>query len=74
LSFFYEKIKNLNEDHIEKIKLIIDEIILEKNIKFKEFGQPIRLALTGTKFAPSINEIIKSLGVNETKFRLAIHL
>ena len=71
LSFFYEKIKNLNDDHIEKIKLIIDEIILEKNIKFKEFGQPIRLALTGTKFAPSINEIIKSLGVNETKFRLA---
>ena len=70
LSFFYEKIKNLNDDHIEKIKLIIDEIILEKNIKFKEFGQPIRLALTGTKFAPSINEIIKSLGVNETKFRL----
>ena len=71
LSFFYEKIKNLNDDHIEKIKLIMDEIILEKNIKFKEFGQPIRLALTGTKFAPSINEIIKSLGVNETKFRLA---
>ena len=71
LSFFYEKIKDLNDDHIEKIKLIIDQIILEKNIKFKEFGQPIRLALTGTKFAPSINEIIKSLGVNETKFRLA---
>jgi glutamyl-tRNA synthetase len=71
LSFFYEKIKNLNDDHIERIKLIIDEIILEKNIKFKEFGQPIRLALTGTKFAPSINDIIKSLGVNETKFRLA---
>ncbi len=47
------------------------KLFLEKNIKFKEFGQPIRLALTGTKFAPSINEIIKSLGVNEIKFRLA---
>ena len=73
LSFFYEKIKDLNDDNIEEIKLIIDQIILEKNLKFKEFGQPIRLALTGTKFAPSINEIIKSLGVNEIKFRLALH-
>ena len=73
LSFFYEKIKDLNDEHIEEIKLIIDQTIHEKNIKFKEFGQPIRLALTGTKFAPSINEIIKSLGVNEIKFRLALH-
>ena len=73
LSFFYEKIKDLNDDDIEKIKLIVDKTILEKNIKFKEFGQPIRLALTGTKFAPSINEIIKSLGVNEIKFRLALY-
>jgi len=73
LSFFYKKIKDLNNDDIEEIKLIIDKTILEKNIKFKEFGQPIRLALTGTKFAPSINEIIKSLGVNEIKFRLALH-
>jgi len=73
LSFFYEKIKNLNNDDIEEIKLIIDKTILEKNIKFKEFGQPIRLALTGTKFAPSINEIIKSLGVSEIKFRLSLH-
>ncbi len=46
-----------------KIKLIVDETIKEKNIKFKEFGQPVRLALTGTKYAPSINEIINSLGI-----------
>ena len=74
LSFFYQKIKDLNDDDIEEIKLIIDKTILEKNIKFKEFGQPIRLALTGTKFAPSINEIIKSLGVSEIKYRLALYI
>jgi len=74
LIYFYEKIKNLNENDLGKIKSIIDETINEKNIKFKEFGQPVRLALTGTKYAPSINEIINSLGIEEVKLRLSQYL
>ena len=74
LIFFYEKIKNFNENDLEKVKLSIEKTINEKNIKFKEFGQPIRLALTGTKYAPSINEIINSLGIEEVKLRLSQYI
>ena len=46
---------------------------MKKKIKFKDFGQPLRLILTGTKFAPSINEIIACLGIEETKKRLSLY-
>ena len=74
ISLFVKKIEGVSDSDIEKIKPIIDEIILEKKIKFKDFGQPIRVILTGTKFAPSINEIIGCLGVQEVKNRLALYL
>ena len=74
IQLFLQKIDKVSESNVEKIKTIIDEVILEKKIKFKDFGQPIRIVLTGTKFAPSITDIIQSLGIDEVKRRISLYL
>ena len=71
---FYQSIINLNDQNFDACKEIINNIINKNKIKFKDFGQPIRLVLTGSKFAPSINDIIQSLGINEVKKRLKHYL
>ena len=71
---FYQSIINLHDQNFDACKEIINNIIDKNKIKFKDFGQPIRLVLTGSKFAPSINDIIQSLGINEVKKRLKHYL
>ena len=71
---FYQSIINLDDQNFDACKEIINNIINKNKIKFKDFGQPIRLILTGSKFAPSINDIIQSLGINEVKKRLKHYL
>jgi len=71
---FYQSIINLDDQNFNACKEIINNIINKNKIKFKDFGQPIRLVLTGSKFAPSINDIIQSLGINEVKKRLKHYL
>ncbi len=73
MSLFAEKISQIQYNEHDKIKQVIEVIIDEKKIKYKDFGQPLRLILTGTKFAPSINEIIVCLGIVETKKRLSLY-
>ncbi len=59
----------------EKIISEISELVLKKNnINFKDLGQPLRLILTGSTQAPSIKDIIKILGINETIRRLSRHI
>ena len=62
------------DSDIDKIKPLIDNIVKEKNIKFKDFGQPLRIVLTGSKFAPSINDIIQCLGIEEVYKRISLYL
>ncbi len=71
---FYQSIINLDDQNFDACKEIINNIINKNKIKFKDFGQPIRLVLTGSKFAPSINDIIQSLGISEVKKRLKHYL
>ena len=74
IQLFLQKIDKVSDSNVEKIKAIIDEVIVEEKIKFKDFGQPIRIVLTGTKFAPSITDIIQSLGIDEVKRRISLYL
>jgi len=74
IQLFLQKIEKISYSDVEKIKAIIDEVIVEEKIKFKDFGQPIRIVLTGTKFAPSITDIIQSLGIDEVKRRISLYL
>ena len=65
----YEKISKISKDNLEKI---IKELIDKHKTNFKGVGQPLRIALTGSKFGPGIYDIILSLDKNEVVKRLKI--
>ena len=50
----------------QKIVEISESVLKKNNINFKELGEPLRMILTGSTKAPSIKEIVKILGINET--------
>ena len=70
ISDFNDQIKKLNEFNREKLEPIIDGIIKSNHTNFKGVGQPLRIALTGSKFGPGIYDIITSLGKEEVLKRL----
>ena len=70
ISDFNGQIKKLNDFSREKLELIINGIIKSNNTNFKGVGQPLRIALTGSKFGPGIYDIITSLGKDEVLKRL----
>ena len=70
ISDFNDQIKKLNELNREILEPVIDEIIKSNNTNFKGVGQPLRIALTGSKFGPGIYDIITSLGKDEVLKRL----
>jgi glutamyl-tRNA synthetase len=63
----YEKKDKIDKENLEKI---IKNLINLKNTNFKSIGQPLRIALTGSKFGPGIYDIILSLDKNEVIKRL----
>ena len=54
----------------ETLEPIINELIRSNDTNFKGVGQPLRIALTGSKFGPGIYDIIISLGKEEVIKRL----
>jgi len=54
----------------ESLEPIINELIKLNETNFKGVGQPLRIALTGSKFGPGIYDIIISLGKEEVIKRL----
>ena len=71
ISEFHSKITGLNELKREILEPIINELIKKNNTNFKGVGQPLRIALTGSKFGPGIYDIIISLGKEEIIKRLS---
>ena len=63
----FEKLTNLNKENLEKI---IKNIIDINKTNFKSVGQPLRIALVGSKFGPGIYDIILSLDKNDVIKRL----
>ena len=64
----FEKITELNKETLEPI---INGLIKSNDTNFKGVGQPLRIALTGSKFGPGIYDIIISLGKEEVTKRLS---
>ena len=62
------------EDKLSKDKLepIVNKLIKSNDTNFKGIGQPLRIALTGSKFGPGIYDIIISLDKEEVIKRLSI--
>ena len=70
ISEFKNKIsllKNLNKENLEQI---VNESIKKHETNFKGVGQPLRIALTGSKFGPGLYDIVMSLGKDEVEKRL----
>ena len=65
----YEKMSKVNKDNLEKV---LKDLITKHKINFKGVGQPLRIALTGSKFGPAIYDIILSLDKNDIIKRLKI--
>ena len=63
----YEKITKITKESLEKI---VNLLITKHKTNFKGIGQPLRIALTGSKFGPGLYNIILSLDKNEIVKRL----
>ena len=67
---FLKEISEIEGYCNNKILEISESVLKKNNIKFKELGEPLRMILTGSSKAPSIKEIVKILGKDETISRL----
>ena len=67
---FKNKLSSLDNFNKENLEPIINELIKIHKTNFKGVGQPLRIALTGSKFGPGLYDIIISLGKEEVKKRL----
>jgi len=67
---FSNRIKELKKLSKEILEPILNDLIKTNETNFKGVGQPLRIALTGTKFGPGVYDIIVSLGKEETVKRL----
>ena len=81
LKLIDEKAKNIiadfnieisKEEKINKniLELIINNLIKKHETNFKGVGQPLRIALTGSKYGPGIYDIMLSLGKMDIEKRL----
>ena len=70
ISEFYIKFKEINELNRDNLEPIVQELIKTNETNFKGVGQPLRIALTGSKFGPGIYDIIISLGKDVVEKRL----
>ena len=68
---FSKDINDLKIINKETLEPIINNLVETHETNFKGVGQPLRVALTGSKFGPGIYDIIISLGKEEVKKRLA---
>jgi len=63
----FEKISKITKENLEKI---VNGLIDKHKINFKGVGQPLRIALTGSRFGPGIYDIIISLNKDSVVKRL----
>jgi len=63
----FEDLSNVNKENLEKI---INNLVKNNKTNFKGVGQPLRIALVGSKFGPGIYDIIMSLDKSEVIERL----
>ena len=70
ISDFSSQFAKIDQPTREILEPVINGLIKTHGTNFKGIGQPLRIALTGSKFGPGIYDIILSLGKEEVKKRL----
>ena len=67
---FNDNLANIDNLNRENLEPIVNKLISNYETNFKGVGQPLRVALTGSKFGPGLYDIVISLGKEEVKKRL----
>ena len=67
---FQNEIKNLETLTRDNLEPIVNNLIKKHETNFKGVGQPLRVALTGSKFGPGLYDIVISLGKADVEKRL----
>jgi glutamyl-tRNA synthetase len=67
---FQDEIKNLESLTRDNLEPIVNNLIKKHETNFKGVGQPLRVALIGSKFGPGLYDIIISLGKADVEKRL----
>jgi len=70
ISDFNTEISKIEKIDKELLEPIINNLIKKHETNFKGVGQPLRIALTGSRFGPGIYDIIISLGKIDLEKRL----
>ena len=70
ISGFLGKVNKITHFKKENLEPMINDLIKTHETNFKGVGQPLRIALIGSKFGPGIYDIIISLGKEEVTKRL----
>ena len=67
---FSKKLSTISKINKENLELVVNNLIKTNDTNFKGVGQPVRIALTGSKFGPGLYDIVIALGKEETLKRL----
>ncbi len=70
ISEFQNKIKSLENLTRDNLEPIVNNLIKNHETNFKGVGQPLRVALTGSKFGPGLYDIVMSLDKIDVEKRL----
>ena len=67
---FVNKVKELKVLNKKTLEPIVNDLIKSHETNFKGIGQPLRVALTGSKFGPGVYDIVISLDKDDLLKRL----
>ena len=70
ISAFTNQFLSVDKLTKQTLESILNNLIKSNDTNFKGVGQPLRIALTGSKFGPGIYDVIISLGKEEVIKRL----
>ena len=70
-SEFRNELSSLSNVNRENLEPLVNNLIKTNETNFKGVGQPLRIALTGSKFGPGLYDILISLGKSEVLERLS---
>ena len=68
---FLENFKKMNAPSKESLEKLVNDLISKHETNFKGVGQPLRIALVGSRFGPGIYNIILSLTKDEVVKRIS---
>ena len=66
-----EEFKNMKSPNKESLERLVNDLINKHKTNFKGVGQPLRIALVGSRFGPGIYNIVLSLTKDEVVKRIS---